>query len=63
MKTVDPLVFGSKYEIEDNPSEPIAVATDRNQAQDNLANVALMDRNQIKRGDGEVRKSNLLELQ
>ncbi|RHN81987.1 putative transcription factor Tesmin family [Medicago truncatula] len=54
MKTVDPLVFGSKYEIEDNPSEPIAVATDRNQAQDNLANVALMDRNQIKRGDGEL---------
>jgi len=62
MKTVDPLAFGSKHEIEDNPSEPIA-ATDRNQARNNLANVALMDSNQIKRGDDEVRKSNLFELQ
>jgi hypothetical protein len=62
MKTVDPLAFGSKHEIEDNPLEPIA-ATDRNQARNNLANVALMDSNQIKRGDDEVRKSNLLELQ
>ena len=61
MQTVDSVAFGSKHEIEDKPSEPIA-ATDRNQTWDDLANVALMDSNPIKREDDEVRK-HLFELQ
>ena len=55
---IDLVASSSKHEIEDNSSEPIA-ATDRNQTWNNLANVALMDRIPIERGDDEVRKSNL----
>jgi len=52
---------GSRHGIGENASEPIA-ATDIVQTQGNLSNVALRDTNRS-RGDEEVGKSNLFELQ
>lgn len=54
MHIVNPVASGSEHEIEDHPSEPIAV-TDTGPTQDSLPNVALMASNPSEKMDGEVR--------